>query len=73
MGSVVADMQKSTADIAAAGYSITWSGEFENQERAMQRLMLVVPLSILMIFVLLFDAFKSFRDALIIISNIPLR
>ena len=37
----------------------------------MQRLMLVVPLSILMIFVLLFDAFKSFRDALIIISNIP--
>ena len=37
----------------------------------MQRLMLVVPLSILLIFVLLFDAFKSFRDALIIISNIP--
>lgn len=37
----------------------------------MQRLMLVVPLSILMIFVLLFDAFKSFRDALIIICNIP--
>lgn len=37
----------------------------------MKRLMLVVPLSILMIFVLLFDAFKSFRDALIIISNIP--
>jgi cobalt-zinc-cadmium resistance protein CzcA len=53
------------------GYSITWSGEFENQERAMKRLMLVVPLSILLIFVLLFDAFKSFRDALIIISNIP--
>ena len=72
MGSVVADMQKSTADIKLPrGYSITWSGEFENQERAMQRLMLVVPLSILMIFVLLFDAFKSFRDALIIISNIP--
>ncbi len=37
----------------------------------MQRLMLVVPLSILMIFVLLFDAFKSFRDALILISNLP--
>lgn len=72
MGSVVADMQKATADIKLPqGYSITWSGEFENQERAMQRLMLVVPLSILMIFVLLFDAFKSFRDALIIICNIP--
>jgi len=72
MGSVVADMQKATQDIKLTqGDSITWSGEFENQERAMQRLMLVVPLSILMIFVLLFDAFKSFRDALIIISNIP--
>ena len=72
MGSVVADMQKATADMKLPqGYTITWSGEFENQERAMQRLMLVVPLSILMIFVLLFDAFKSFRDALIIICNIP--
>ncbi len=71
-GSVVADMQKATADMKLPqGYTITWSGEFENQERAMQRLMLVVPLSILMIFVLLFDAFKSFRDALIIICNIP--
>lgn len=37
----------------------------------MKRLMLVVPLSVLMIFILLFDAFKSFRDALIIICNIP--
>ena len=37
----------------------------------MKRLMLVVPLSILLIFVLLFDAFESFKDALIIISNIP--
>ena len=72
MGSVVADMQKATQDMKLPqGNSITWSGEFENQERAMQRLMLVVPLSILMIFILLFDAFKSFRDALIIISNIP--
>lgn len=72
MGSVVADMQKAAQEIKLpAGNSITWSGEFENQERAMKRLMLVVPLSILLIFLLLFDAFKSFRDALIIISNIP--
>jgi cobalt-zinc-cadmium resistance protein CzcA len=72
MGSVVADMQKAAADIKLPrGNRITWSGEFENQERAMQRLMLVVPLSILLIFVLLFDAFESFRDALIIICNIP--
>lgn len=72
MGSVVADMQAHAKDIKLPqGYSITWSGEFENQERAMKRLMLVVPLSILLIFVLLFDAFESFKDALIIICNIP--
>ena len=72
MGSVVADMQTQSKDLALPkGYSIVWSGEFENQERAMKRLMLVVPLSILLIFVLLFDAFESFKDALIIICNIP--
>ena len=72
MGSVVADMQLQAKDIKLPqGYSITWSGEFENQERAMKRLMLVVPLSILLIFVLLFDAFSSFKDALMIICNIP--
>ena len=72
MGSVVADMQVHAKEIKLPqGNSITWSGEFENQERAMKRLMLVVPLSILFIFLLLFDAFESFRDALIIICNIP--
>jgi cobalt-zinc-cadmium resistance protein CzcA len=50
---------------------LSWSGEFENQERAMARLMVVVPLSILLIFVLLFDAFGSFKSALLIVANIP--
>ena len=72
MGSVVGDMQREAKGLTLPqGYSVTWSGEFENQERAMKRLMLVVPLSILLIFVLLFDAFESFKDALIIICNIP--
>jgi cobalt-zinc-cadmium resistance protein CzcA len=53
------------------GYQISWSGEFENQERAMKRLSWVVPLSIFIIFVLLFDAFKSLKDATLIIANIP--
>ena len=53
------------------GYSVSWSGEFENQERAMARLSVIVPISILIIFLLLFDAFKSFRSALLIILNIP--
>ena len=73
MGSVVADLQAAVArDVKLpASYEVIWSGEFENQQRAMQRLAWVVPLSILVIFLLLFDAFKSFRSALLIIANIP--
>lgn len=74
MGSVVKDMQKRVADNVKlpAGYTVGWSGEFENQERAMQRLTLVVPISLLLIFVLLFDAFKSFKMASLILINVPL-
>jgi cobalt-zinc-cadmium resistance protein CzcA len=74
MGSVVADMQKLVdADIKLpAGYTISWSGEFENQQRAMARLSWVIPLSVLMIFLLLFDAFGSLASAALIIANIPL-
>jgi cobalt-zinc-cadmium resistance protein CzcA len=73
MGGVVADMQDRVAQHVRLpeGYSITWSGEFENQERAMRRLAVIVPVSILIIFLLLFDAFKSFSSALVIIANIP--
>jgi cobalt-zinc-cadmium resistance protein CzcA len=73
MGSVVAEMQGHVASNVKLpeGYSITWSGEFENQERAMARLSVIVPISVLIIFLLLFDAFKSFRSALLIIANIP--
>ena len=61
MGSVVADMQElaSTKNVKLmAGQTVGWSGEFENQERAMKRLAVVVPISLLLIFVLLFDAFR---------------
>jgi cobalt-zinc-cadmium resistance protein CzcA len=72
MGGVVADMQARAASVKLPeGYSITWSGEFENQERAMARLAIIVPISILIIFLLLFDAFKSFSSSLLIIANIP--
>src|SRR5262249_8129069 len=53
------------------GYEVTWSGEFENQERAMARLAVIVPVSILVILLLLFNAFKSFRSTLLILANIP--
>jgi cobalt-zinc-cadmium resistance protein CzcA len=73
MGGVVSDMQQRVASNVKLqeGYTVTWSGEFENQERAMQRLAVIVPVSILIIFLLLFDAFKSFSSALVIIANIP--
>jgi cobalt-zinc-cadmium resistance protein CzcA len=73
MGSVVADMQANVKKNVPLpdGYSVSWSGEFENQERAMKRLSVIVPISILIIFLLLFDAFKSFRNSLLIILNIP--
>lgn len=73
MGSVVADMQKAVAAKIQTpeGYRISWAGEFENQQRAMARLSWVVPLSILLIFLLLVNAFSSLRSATLIIINIP--
>jgi heavy metal efflux system protein len=73
MGSVVADMKDRVAEKVKLrpGYSVTWSGEFENQERAMARLAIIVPVSVLLIFILLFDAFGRFSSALLILLNIP--
>jgi len=74
MGSVVADMKKRVADNVKVpdNYAVNWSGEFENQERAMQRLSVVVLISLLLIFVLLFDAFRTVKTALLILVNVPL-
>ena len=72
MGSVVADMKDRVAkNIRSNDVSIQWSGEFENQERAMARLAIVVPISILVIFFLLFNAFNSLQSAFLITSNVP--
>src|SRR5439155_1228979 len=72
MGSVVADMQQQVKSVALPeGYYVTWSGEFENQQRAMKRLAFIVPVSVFLIFVLLFDAFKSARSSLLILLNVP--
>ncbi|MCF5099142.1 CusA/CzcA family heavy metal efflux RND transporter, partial [Pseudomonas gessardii] len=53
------------------GYTITWGGQFENQQRAAARLSIVVPVALGLIFVLLFSTFGSVRQALLILSNIP--
>ena len=53
------------------GYHISWGGQFENQQRAAARLALVTPLALGLIFVLLFSTFRSVRQALLVLSNIP--
>ncbi len=53
------------------GYFITWGGQFENQQRAMKRFSIVVPITIAAIFLLLFGSFNSVKQALLIILNIP--
>ncbi len=53
------------------GYRIAWGGQFENQQRAAARLAIVVPLALVLIFFLLFSTFRSVRQALLVLSNIP--
>lgn len=54
-----------------AGYYLTWGGQFENQERAMNKLLIIGPIVIGLILLLLFVTFKSIRLALLVISNLP--
>jgi cobalt-zinc-cadmium resistance protein CzcA len=53
------------------GYYLTWGGQFENQQRAMARLTLVIPLSIAIIFLLLFVTFQRLRQAALVLLNVP--
>lgn len=53
------------------GYRLEWGGEFENQRRAAQRLSLVVPVALAMIFLVLFATLRSVRQALLIFANVP--
>jgi len=53
------------------GYTMTWGGQFENQQRSIKRLKVIVPLSLMLIFVVLFGAFRSVRNALLVLLMIP--
>ncbi len=74
LGSVIAEAQERVnANVKLpVGYETTWGGEFENQQRAMKRLALVLPLSLVLTFLLLFSAFGSLWDASIILLNLPI-
>lgn len=54
-----------------AGYSLKWTGDFENQQRATKRLAQVVPISIAIIFIILFILFSNARDAGLVLLNVP--
>ncbi|WP_291810993.1 efflux RND transporter permease subunit [Limnobacter sp.] len=71
--SAVLDMQQSVAQQVdlPAGYSISWSGQFEFLERATAKLKLVVPFTLLIIFVLLYMTFKQVDEALLIMATLP--
>lgn len=73
LGGFVREAQAAVARAVTlpAGYSITWGGEFENQQRAMRRLAVVIPLSVLLMLLLLLEAFGKLRSALLILANVP--
>jgi Cu(I)/Ag(I) efflux system membrane protein CusA/SilA len=71
--SAVQEMQRVVTEKVAlpAGYSISWSGQFEFLERATAKLKVVVPFTLLIIFVLLYLTFKRFDEALLIMTTLP--
>lgn len=73
MGTAVAEAQeKVNASVhLPEGYSLKWTGDFENQQRATKRLSQVVPVSIAIIFVILFILFSNARDAGLVLLNVP--
>jgi heavy metal efflux system protein len=73
LGSTIAEAQhKVKTNVKLPdGYRMSWNGEFENQVRASQRLSQVVPISLIMIFILLFIMFNNARDAAYVLINVP--
>lgn len=73
LSAVVRDMQEAVAKEVklTPGYSISWSGQFEYLERATEKLKVVVPATILIIFVLLYLTFKRIDEAILIIGTLP--
>ena len=73
IGSIVDEAQQRIAREVRLpdGYTIVWGGSFENMQRAMARIQIIVPLTIVLIFMLLFSSFSSLKQAALIILNLP--
>jgi heavy metal efflux system protein len=71
LASAVAEAQEQTQDLfEESSYKAQWSGEFEEMEAAEGRLMIIIPAALGLIFILLYMAFRSVLDALVILSNV---
>jgi cobalt-zinc-cadmium resistance protein CzcA len=70
LGSAVDEAKSRTKELFQSPYSAVWSGEFEQMEEANGRLMWIIPLSLALIFILLYLAFHSILDTLVIFSNV---
>jgi heavy metal efflux system protein len=73
MGSAIKEAQEKVEEKVRLkkGYEMVWQGDFENQQRASKRLMEVVPISLLLIFLLLFIMFGNLKDAGLVFLNVP--
>jgi len=73
MGSTIKEARDKVAEqiTLPKGYALQWAGDFENQQRATKRLSQVVPISLLIIFFILFILFGNFRDSLLVLNNVP--
>ncbi len=73
LGSLVGEAQRKVAAAVhlPTGYKLQWTGAFENQQRALARLLLIVPFTLIAVFFLLFLAFDSVRLAILILLNVP--
>ncbi|MBK6695163.1 MAG: efflux RND transporter permease subunit [Myxococcales bacterium] len=73
LGSFVDEARRSVREALAAeqGMTVTWGGEFESKERALKRLAVVVPISLVVTFLLLFNAFRSAALAVLVLLNVP--
>jgi cobalt-zinc-cadmium resistance protein CzcA len=74
IGSFVEEGKQKLLDVQdnlPAGYRLAWGGQFENQQRAMARLKVVVPIALLLVFVMLFSSLNSIKSAILILTNLP--
>ena len=70
LASAVAEVKEKTSDLIETPYRAVWGGEFKEMEEAEDRLLFIIPLSLALIFMLLYMAFRSLLDAIVVLTNV---